>query len=317
MLEQQRIRDHLIEVTEFDVDRRRAFVGIGREDLARIAAVKELVTAHAEQHAAAFFDFLSGIAEAAGLFGKRSLLDEARRLKRDHLIAMVAGDYGKPYVEQRTQLAALYSSVPLDARVVLGAFHTLMNSVGVTIIKHFARDPEDGFRHFSSLKKIAFLDIGVIIDVLIAERERLITAQQDAIRELSTPTLQVRDRLLILPIIGVLDSYRAKQLTDNLLRAIRANRAKVVVMDVTGVGTVDSKVANHLLQTVAASRLMGAVVIVTGLSAEVAQALVTLGVDLGKINTMADLQSGLEEAERLLGYRIVPIEESARRLLSA
>jgi rsbT co-antagonist protein RsbR len=112
----------------------------------------------------------------------------------------------------------------------------------------------------------------------------------------------VRDRLLILPIIGLLDSYRAKQLTDELLQAIRAHRAKMVVVDLTGVAMVDSKVANHLIQTAAAARLMGASIIITGLSAEVAQSLVTLGVDLSRLNTMGDLQGGIEEAERLLGY---------------
>jgi rsbT co-antagonist protein RsbR len=102
----------------------------------------------------------------------------------------------------------------------------------------------------------------------------------------------------------VLDSQRAKQLTDNLLHAIRANRAKVVVIDITGVAAVDSKVANHLIQTVAAAKLMGASVIVTGLSAEVAQSLVALGVDLSTLNTIGDLQGGLEDADRLLGYTV-------------
>src|SRR5437879_2983902 len=102
----------------------------------------------------------------------------------------------------------------------------------------------------------------------VQERERIIRQQQEAIRELSTPVLQVRERLLILPIIGVLDSQRARQVTEQLLRGIRTNRAKVVVIDITGVPSVDSTVANHLVQTVDASRLMGATVIVTGLSSE-------------------------------------------------
>src|SRR6267154_2069022 len=93
----------------------------------------------------------------------------------------------------------------------------------------------------------------------VEERERIIRQQQEAIRELSTPLLQVREQLL---------------------RAIRANRAKVVVIDVTGVAAMDSGVANHLVQTVEASRLLGATVIVTGLSPEIAQTLVTIGVDL-------------------------------------
>lgn len=139
----------------------------------------------------------------------------------------------------------------------------------------------------------------------VQERERIIRQQQEAFRELSTPVLQVRERLLILPIIGVIDPQRARQVTEQLLRGIRANRAKVVVIDITGVPAVDSTVANHLVQTVDASRLMGATVIVTGLSSEIAQTLVTIGVDLSKMKTVGDLQGGIEEAEKLLGYKVM------------
>lgn len=145
--------------------------------------------------------------------------------------------------------------------------------------------------------------IAVTVGVsFVQERERVIRQQQEAIRELSTPVLQVRERLLILPIIGVLDSLRARQLTEQLLTAIRTNRARVVVVDITGVPAIDLTVANHLVQTVNASRLMGADVIITGLSSGIAQTLVDLGVDLGIIQTVGDLQGGIEEAERLLGH---------------
>src|SRR5436309_7349692 len=147
----------------------------------------------------------------------------------------------------------------------------------------------------------------------VQERERIIREQQEAIRELSTPVLQVRERLLILPIIGVIDPQRARQLTAQLLRGIRTNRAKVVVVDITGVAAIDSAVANHLVQTVEASRLMGACVIITGLSSEIAQTLVTIGVDLSKVNAVGDLQGGIEEAERLLGYKVTMTGESADR----
>jgi rsbT co-antagonist protein RsbR len=147
----------------------------------------------------------------------------------------------------------------------------------------------------------------------VQERERIIRQQQEAIRELSTPVLQVRERLLILPIIGLIDPQRARQLTEQLLRGIRTNRARVVVIDITGVAAMDATVANHLVQTVEASRLLGATVIVTGLSPEIAQTLVTIGVDLGKMNTVGDLQGGIEEAERLLGYKVAPFGESTQQ----
>ena len=144
----------------------------------------------------------------------------------------------------------------------------------------------------------------------VQERERVIREQQEAIRELSTPVLQVRERLLILPIIGLIDPHRARQLTEQLLRGIRMNRAKVVVIDITGVAAMDATVANHLVLTVESARLLGATVIVTGLSPEIAQTLVNIGVDLGKMNTVGDLQGGIEEAERLLGYKVYPTREN-------
>jgi rsbT co-antagonist protein RsbR len=125
--------------------------------------------------------------------------------------------------------------------------------------------------------------------------------------------VQERERLLILPIIGVIDPQRARQLTEQLLQSIRTNRAKVVVIDITGVAAMDSNVANHLVQTVEASRLLGATVIVTGLSPEIAQTLVTIGVDLSEMATVGDLQGGIEEAERLLGYKVVPLAEAAQQ----
>jgi rsbT co-antagonist protein RsbR len=120
----------------------------------------------------------------------------------------------------------------------------------------------------------------------VQERERVIRQQQEAIRELSTPVLQVRERLLILPIIGVIDPQRARQLTEQLLRGIRTNRAKVVVIDITG-GDHGRHGREHLVQTVEASRLLGGKVITSQSFARITQTLVTIGVDLGKMNRWA------------------------------
>jgi len=290
---------------EANIERRKKIVGFEASDLPRIAAIRDLVTQHADDYVTTFFNHLSGLDDARPLIASRAIAERARQLKREHLVAMVQGEYGMKYVEQRIELGTLYAKAGLDARVFLGAFHQLLKHIGSAVMKQLDRKPVDGFESFMSLKKIAFFDIGLIVDILVFERERTIRQQQESIRELSTPVLQIRERLLLLPIIGVIDTQRARLITESLLRSIRANRAKVVVMDITGVATIDSKVSNHLLQTVTAARLMGAHVIVTGLSAEVAQSLVALGIELSKLNTVGDLQGGLEEAERILGYRVL------------
>lgn len=145
---------------------------------------------------------------------------------------------------------------------------------------------------------IAMAGIG---DAYLAAKEEIIRDQQEAIREISTPVLQISDEVLILPIVGLVDTHRARQITESVLRAIRAKRARAVVMDVTGVPIVDSKVARHLAQTCESARLMGATVVVTGISPEIAQTLVTIGADLSSIRTLGDLQGGIEEVTRALG----------------
>ncbi len=297
--------------TDATIERRKRIVGLVPADLVRIAAVREIVVAHTDDYVATFFNHLAALDEARPLMTSRALVERARQLKAQHLAAMVQGDYGAGYVEQRLELGTLYARAGLETRVFLGAFHQLLRHIGNAIMKQPGPAPAENFENFVALKKVAFFDISLIVDILVFERERVIRQQQEAIRELSTPVLQIRERLLLLPIIGVIDTQRARLITESLLQAIRANRAKVVVMDVTGVATIDSKVANHLLQTVAAARLMGALVIVTGLTADVAQSLVTLGIELSSLNTVGDLQGGLEEAERMLGFRVLATDAGA------
>jgi rsbT co-antagonist protein RsbR len=199
----------------------------------------------------------------------------------------------------------------VETHEVLGIVLLLRDVLARSLFERYQNDP-DRLNRILDAYEPAANRIAVTVGVsFVEERERVIREQQAAIRELSTPVLQVRDRLLILPIIGVLDSGRARQLTEQLLGAIQMNRAKVVVIDITGVATIDVTVANHLVQTVKASRLMGASAIITGLSSRIAQTLVDLGVDLSMMQTVGDLQGGLEEAERLLGYKVSEAEENA------
>jgi rsbT co-antagonist protein RsbR len=190
----------------------------------------------------------------------------------------------------------------VETQEVVGIVLLLRDVLARSLFEKYQRDFALLNRVLDAYEPAANRIANTVAVSFVDERERIIRQQQDSIRELSTPVLPVRERLLVLPIIGVLDAERARQLTEQLLTGIREYRAKVVVMDVTGAPEVDQAVANHLVQTVDASRLMGARVIITGLSPTIAQTLVTIGVDLTKMDTRLDLQGGLEEAERLLGY---------------
>ncbi len=133
----------------------------------------------------------------------------------------------------------------------------------------------------------------------------VIAAQKQAIQELSTPIIPVMERVIVMPLVGNIDSMRARDITRSLLAGIRKHRAKMVILDITGVAVVDSGVANHLNKTIQAARLKGARTIITGISDAVAETIVDLGIDWGDVETLSDLQTGLITALNSMGVKLV------------
>ncbi len=292
-------------LTEQEIARRKAFLLFRDEDVEHLRGLHELAEKYADAVIEDFYDHLFAFEESREFFSDPAVLARVKAAQKQYFLRLTQGDYGTAYVEDRLRVGTAHERINLPLKLYLGAYSFYLQTIASHILQEHRNDPAQGLPIFLSFLKLVLMDMGLAIETYLHQRERTIRAQQEAIRELSTPVLQLRERLLLLPIIGIIDSQRAHQLTEQLLHSIRAHRAKVVVMDVTGVLAVDSAVANHLIQTVQASRLMGATVIITGLSADVAQTLVRLGVDLSMVQTVGDLQSGIEEAERLLGYQVV------------
>lgn len=297
-------------ITEDEIRRRKAFLEFTEDDERRLTALRELTEQYAYPVIESFYEHLMSFEEAAAFFRDPKTLDRVKDLQRRYFLRLTQGNYDAQYVEDRLKIGAVHEAIDLPVKLYLGMYAYYLRLVSEKLRQHFGDEAKGSWSAFESLLKIVFLDIGLAMDTYVSRRERTIRQQEEALRELFTPVLQVRPGLLILPIIGPIDAQRASRLTEQLLRAIRANRARVVVIDITGVPSVDSRVANHLIKTVQASRLMGARAVVTGLSPEVAQALVSIGVDLGSVNTVGDLEGGIEEAERLLGYKVAKAERA-------
>ena len=142
----------------------------------------------------------------------------------------------------------------------------------------------------------------------MAEQEQLqqqiIEAQQQAIQELSTPIIPMMDHIIVVPLIGSIDSARARDITRALLVGISQHRAKIVILDVTGVSVMDTGIVNHLNKTIQAAQLKGAQTIVTGISDAVAEVIVDLGIDWSKMTTLSDLQTGLMAALNRMGFKL-------------
>ncbi|HTB22483.1 MAG TPA: ATP-binding protein [bacterium] len=162
---------------------RLSMVGFNSEDLVRVQALRPVVEENIGSLVSNFFEFLAPLTAGHGLLSNAELLNQAFLRKEEHLRAMVGGVYGEDYALQRLSLALIYAKAGLDPCVFLGAFHSLLKSLGFMTMGKYEDRPLEGFENFMALKKIAFFDIGIIIDTLILERERSLKAQKLELEE--------------------------------------------------------------------------------------------------------------------------------------
>jgi rsbT co-antagonist protein RsbR len=221
---------------------------------------------------------------------------QSRALQR---AAMVEGAW-EPYLDSIRESAAGFA----NAHISLSSWIYLVHMFRIDMIERiYATHTGTGDELRDKAKALHhWMDsiLAVFAQTFVDTNEQVIANQQAAIRQISTPILQLREGMLILPIVGALDRERLEQMRARLLEAIRDRRARVIVVDVTGVPEIDTVAANQLIAAVASARMMGAEVIISGLSAEIAQTLVTVGIDLSRVISAGDLQSGLEMAEEML-----------------
>ncbi len=185
-----------------------------------------------------------------------------------------------------------------------GTFVLSLKEALLEVLKKEVVDINDLFD--SSLKLSRLLDNFTILtfETFIKGREEVILRQTDEITDISTPVIKVWDGILALPIIGTLDSARTQVVMENLLQEVVNTGSSIAILDISGVPTVDSLVAQHLLKAVSATRLMGADCIISGIRPEIAQTIVHLGIDLSQIVTKASLASALQHAFKSLRLEV-------------
>jgi rsbT co-antagonist protein RsbR len=218
-------------------------------------------------------------------------LQRVKSAQQEYFLRLTEGNYDLAYAQNRLNIGDIHERIGLPIKAYLGMYNHYLRAVASRLGEAYHDTPQRAWSAFMSLMKLTFLDMGLAIDTYLNSRERTIREQQEAIQELPTPVLQFREGMLLVPIIGLIDSQRARALTEQLLNAVRDNRAKVVVMDITGVQAVDSRVGNHL----------GAECIVVGIQPEVAFSMVQLGLTLEGTTTALDLEDGLDALETRTG----------------
>jgi rsbT co-antagonist protein RsbR len=291
-----------LRLDEREIESRRAFYEITSDDLSRLAALR----GHAERHSIeivdALYDLILGHAETRSFFPDEATVARVKRLQREYFLGLFAGHCDRRYVEDRLRVGAAHERIGLPPKWYIGAYSRYMRLTFEKLVADL--EPEMARHAYHSLTKMVAFDTALAIDTYIAAHLDTVARQQAAIRELSTPVIRVHGSVLLLPLVGTVDSHRAQQIMETLLTRVVEEQARVVIVDIAGVPVVDTKVADHLLKTTEAVRLLGAETIVTGISAQVARTIVQLGVDISSIHTRARLEDGIEMGLSLVGKGI-------------
>jgi rsbT co-antagonist protein RsbR len=289
--------------TEQKLQARLSFFRITDADLARLAALRPLAVASTAGIVARFYEHLLGQPETRDFLRDAQLVERLQAKQTAYFLDLFSGRIDLKYVENRFRVGAAHERLGVPPRWYIGAFDRYLDLVREALVAR-GTTPEDFAADVAAVEKMMHFDAALAIDAYIAGHLAAHERQAAAIRELSSPVIRVHDRVLLLPLVGTIDSYRAQQVMESALMGIGAEQARVLILDIAGVAVVDTQVADHLLKTTAAVRLLGAQTILTGISPQVARTFVELGVDLSALHTRNKLSDGLELALGMVGKQV-------------
>lgn len=284
--------------------------GIGTDDVAAIQALGNRLKPKVSAFVNSFYVWLRTQPEYLEYFSDPARQARASKLQEQYWIDFLTCNLDDAYVARRRKVGEVHAHIGLGLPVYFAAMHFSLewfidNSPADA-------DPEEHVTSIRSITKLMHLDTAVVVETYSRIVNEKIADQNRAMMEMSTPITSIWQGILLLPLVGIIDSRRAHDLMTSMLTKIAETRSKIFILDISGVAVVDTAVANHLIKITKATHLMGCECIISGISPAIATTVVELGVEVGDIKTTATLRDALEEAFGRTGVELQTAQSQDR-----
>ncbi|WP_333002355.1 protoglobin domain-containing protein [Vibrio coralliilyticus] len=276
---------------------------LNEADLALIRKFGSMMVPKLDDYVRHFYDWLDKQPEYIQFFGDEKKLKRVQDSQVHYWTAFFEAKVDDIYVKQRRDVGEVHARVGLP----LPTYFAGMN-ISMVIFTKRMYDGSLYSDEYSSLvtafTKLLHLDTTIVVDTYSRLINKRIAEQSEALLAMSTPVTMIWRDILMLPIVGIIDSKRAQDIMTAVLNKISEHRAKIFIMDISGVAVVDTAVANHFIKITKATKLMGCDCLVSGVSPSIAQTMVQLGINVGEVKTNATLRDALENAFKIVGLNV-------------
>ena len=276
---------------------------IGESDLELVRSMGEHLTPKLPKFVAAFYEWLEKQPDYAVHFGNQEeRLGRVQKLQIDYWREFFRGVIDESYVGSRLAVGEVHARIGLPLSVYFAAVDTSFSIFSGELLE--GSEFENNGAALRAMTKLLLFDTGIVVDRYTKLTNQKISQQTQALIEMSTPVTAIWEGILLLPIVGIIDSKRAQDIMNAMLIKIAETHSTMFILDISGVGVVDTAVANHLIKITKSTKLMGCECILSGISPAIAQTIVELGIDVGEMKTTATLRDALEGAFRKAGLNV-------------
>ena len=277
-----------------------ALYRITHDDLRRIGVFGVHALERMDELVERWYAWLEEMPDYEDFFSDPETLARVQKLQEGYWDLFMRAAVDDEYVSRRVMVGEAHARIGLSLNTYFAGMNMFQE-----LFSEVVRDGdfEEGERQatIDAVSKLLHFDTAIVVDTYNRLVEQTLTAQSRALMEMSTPVTEIWEGLLFLPIVGIIDSRRSREIMNATLSKIAETQARVFILDISGVGVVDTAVANHLIKITRATKLMGCETTISGVSPAIAQTIVDLGIDVGEVKTTATMRDALADAVQLVG----------------